>query len=470
MRDIGYSLHTALADVIDNSITADADRIDVFADTSGNEPALAIMDNGHGMDEKELLDAMRPGSCSPLEERHSHDLGRFGLGLKTASFSQCRKLTVVTRKDGQTSCAIWDLDKIKDDWIIEIPDNLDGIPWADSLHDAGTLVVWEKLDRLVDPKRPDDRRNFVQTLDESIDHLELVFHRFLSGEKGINKISLFLNERKLEAFDPFNSRHTATQIAPEEHIRVGGSDILVQAYTLPHHKKVSNVEWERYAGRDGYVKNQGFYVYREKRLIIHGTWFGLMRQTELTKLARVRVDMPNVLDADWKIDVKKSSAHPPRAVRERLRRIIDTISASSKRTYTSRGRRLVSDSRLPVWNRIQDKNQISYALNPDHPAFASFISKLPDEIKAEFRNVLELVSATIPVDSLFADVGSNPDKINMAEMSDDSLDFMLHATCETLTSSGLSMGQIKEMLSMTEPFLTNWDVVEKKLEEIEKGV
>jgi hypothetical protein len=129
--------------------------------------------------------------------------------------------------------------------------------------------------------------------------------------------------------------------------------VKVQAYTLPHHKKDPE-GWERHAGKAGYLKNQGFYVYRGKRLIIHGTWFGLARQTELTKLARVRIDMPNEMDAEWKIDVKKASAQPPYHIRERLKRIIETLGASSRRVYTARGRRLTADSQLPVWQRIQD--------------------------------------------------------------------------------------------------------------------
>ena len=117
---------------------------------------------------------------------------------------------------------------------------------------------------------------------------------------------MFLNGRELEPFDPFHSSHPATILGPEEVFRLGDQEIRMQPVTLPHHKKVSTQEWERYAGPEGYVRNQGFYVYRGKRLIIHGTWFKLMRQTELTKLARVRIDMPNSMDSDWKIDSQES--------------------------------------------------------------------------------------------------------------------------------------------------------------------
>lgn len=300
------------------------------------QPSLAIVDDGEGMSEDELLAAMRPGSRNPLDTRDKEDLGRFGLGLKTASFSQCRKLTVASRKDGVISCARWDLDKVAqtNQWLVELLDEPSSVPWIDELGISGTLVVWEKLDRLVEGEASEARSAFVSRIDDASEHLELVFHRFLAGERGIKKIALELNGRALEPFDPFHSTHPATQAGPVEKIKSGGQEVEVQAFTLPHHKKDPE-GWERFAGKAGYLKNQGFYVYRGKRLIIHGTWFGLARQKELTKLARVRIDMPNGMDAEWKIDVKKASAQPPYHVRERLRRIIETIGATSRRVYTA---------------------------------------------------------------------------------------------------------------------------------------
>ena len=238
--------------------------------------------------EIELLEAMRPGTRSPLDDRSDHDLGRFGLGLKTASFSQSRRLTVLTRKAGITSCATWDLDTVAetDEWYVEIPEPIGDIRWADRLEHDGTLVVWQKLDRLVDPKNKADRKNLVRQIDETASHLELVYHRFLAGELGLKRLSMFMNGTKLRPFDPFHTRHPATSYEREEVFSLGGHEIRIQPFTLPHHKKVTVDEWNRYAGNEGYIKNQGFYLYREKRLIIHGTWFGLARQTELTKLGR----------------------------------------------------------------------------------------------------------------------------------------------------------------------------------------
>ncbi|WP_316195585.1 MULTISPECIES: ATP-binding protein [unclassified Bradyrhizobium] len=459
MRDIGYSLETALADVIDNSITAKAGRIDILTDLE--HLRVGILDNGEGMTEEQLLAAMRPGSTNPRDARNPVDLGRFGLGLKTASFSQCRRVTVLTRAKGITSAAIWDLDFVaeRDDWLVQIPDDAAAIPWADRLPTAGTLVVWEKLDRVLEQDKTDAAiQRFIGRLDDSRDHLELVFHRFLSGEPGLKRIEIRLNERPLSPFDPFHSSHPATIAEPltPEVIKVGEYTVQVQTFTLPHHKKVTPQEWERYAGKAGYVKNQGFYVYRQKRLIIHGTWFGLARQMELTKLTRVRIDMPNGLDADWKIDVKKASAQPPYQVRERLRRIIETIGATSKRVYTSRGRVLVTDSRLPVWNRVQDKNEISYRINADHPVVAEFAGELSDEQRQEFTSVIELLASSLPMDALFADLGGSPDKVTGLELSDDALRHVVTTTVSKLLETGVKPHEIIAMLEVTEPFRSNW--------------
>lgn len=469
MRDIGYSLETALADVIDNSISARAKTIRVFADTADPEVRIGVLDDGEGMTEEDLHAAMRLGSRSPLDERSLCDLGRFGLGLKTASFSQCRRLTVVTRHGGFTSGAIWDLEHVAktDRYSVQVPNDLSSIPWADQLGKSGTLVVWENLDRLIERVGSDKgQSHLIRRIDDSREHLELVFHRFLSGESGLRKIRVLLNERPLEPFDPFHSAHPATIEGPVERIRVGNQKVVIQTFTLPHHGKVLAAEWERYAGRAGYLKNQGFYVYREKRLIIHGTWFGLARQMELTKLARVRIDMPNGLDAEWKIDVRKSSAQPPYQVRERLRKIIETIGAPSKRVYTARGRKLTADTRLPVWNRVQDKNQIFYRINPEHPVFVDFASRLPEELKDDFSRVMELTGSTLPMDALFADLGGSPERVTGNTISEETLRHTVLTTVKRLKDAGVPEEDLPDMLRLAEPFRSNWSRTEEFLDRI----
>lgn len=468
MRDFGYSLETALADIVDNAITAGATAIRLFTSTDKASPQIAILDDGRGMDLDEILEAMRLGSKSPLEERDQTDLGRFGLGLKTASFSQCRRLTVVSKKQGSASAAIWDLDRVAqlDEWLVEIPDHPETIPWVDMLGEQGTLVLWENPDRIVQDGSDEAWKHFTKRMDDARSHLELVFHRFLAGEPGRRKIQMFLNERPLEPFDPFHSNHPATHADPEERIKVGTHEVTIQTFTLPHHKKVAPDEWERYAGPAGYVKNQGFYVYRQRRLIIYGTWFGLARQTELTKLARVRIDMPNDLDADWKIDVKKASAQPPYQVREKLRNLIEILGANSKTIYKKKGHKLLSENRLPVWDRVQDKGEIFYRINADYPMVAEFSSRLPDGLKADFLRVLEVAGSALPMDALFADLGNSPNKVAGNSISDESLHQALQAAVKRLKDGQVGLPEIKEVLQFVEPFRSNWERTEPLLEQL----
>ena len=458
MRDIGYSLSTALADLVDNCIAARAETVHVFASTEGPELKVGILDDGEGMTEEELLEAMRLGSRNPLEERARSDLGRFGLGLKTASFSQCRALTVVTRTSGTTASARWDLDYIagSDSWLVQIPDDPTSIPWADLLGDRGTLVVWEKFG--IGAEEDTDRKttDFVRRLDEACSHLELVFHRFLSGEPGHRRVHIHVNNRPLKPFDPFHSSHPAAIAGPQERIRVAHEDVLVQPFTLPHHRKVSPAEWERYAGPEGYLRNQGFYVYRERRLIIHGTWFGLTRQTELAKLARVRIDIPNSLDAAWKIDVRKASAQLPPAVRERLRRIIEPLGAISKRVYTTRGRRLIEENRIPVWSRVQNKNQIFYRINDAHPMVVDLLSRLPAEARGDLLRIIEVAGASLPMDALFADLGGDTGLVVGSATSEEALRYAVLTTFDHLLKMAGTRDDVFTIMRVAEPFRSNW--------------
>lgn len=472
MRDVGYTLETALADVVDNAIAAGATAIQIFSDPGEREPRIAILDNGRGIDAAELLDAMRLGNQSPLNLREPTDLGRFGLGLKTASFSQCRRMTVVTKQRGAAAAATWDLDQVAeaDDWLVDVPGEPLAVPYADRLGASGTLVLWERLDRLsgVDSTEAGTRL-LVRRLSDGRSHLELVFHRFLSGGPGRKGLEISLNGRPLEPFDPFHSDHAATIQGPVDVVRVEGYRVTIQAFTLPHHKKVTPEAWERFAGPEGYVKSQGFYLYRANRLIIHGTWFGLARQAELTKLARVCIDMPNGLDAEWKVDIRKASAQPPPQVRERLRRLIETIGATSKRVYTARGQKLASDDPIPVWVRQQNKNEIRYLVNPDHPVLTALLDRLPEGLQRDLFGVIEMIGAAIPVDTLFADIGGTPNQVAGKAMSNAGLESVVTATYRQLREAGISHADVLTMLHATEPFISNWPLTEGLVAQAEGG-
>ncbi|HEY8596446.1 MAG TPA: ATP-binding protein [Devosiaceae bacterium] len=463
LRDIGYSLETAVSDIIDNSITAGAHRIEIVTETYSDEPYIAIVDDGEGMTEEELVAAMRPGSKNPLATRDEPDLGRFGLGLKSASFSQCRRLTVVSRRSGQTSAAIWDLDVVaeRNEWAVELPDHCDLIPGIDKLGQKGTLVLWQKLDRLTGGYSHNTAKRaevINQRIAETERHLRLVFHRFMEDPKPLH---ILLNGRQLRPLDPFARKNPATISDPEEKLSLTRGDVEIQSFTLPHHKQSSKTDWEDVGGPEGHLKSQGFYLYRGKRLIVYGTWFGLCRQSELTKLSRVRIDIPNSMDADWKIDVKKSSAQLPPVVRDRLKKVIERILAGSKRTYSKRGQKLVDHERLPMWHRMQADGQIRYRPNADHPAFVEFAESLPPDLRRGFFNCISLVGASLPIETLHADMAGRAEQIIPDRVDEDTLAQAVQATVSVLAGAQKDIKEIKALMKDVDPFRSAWEDTER---------
>ena len=341
-RAIGYSIEAAIADIIDNSIAASASRVDIDFFPIG-ESYIAILDNGWGMTSESLIAAMQYGSRNPLETRDENDLGRYGLGMKTASLSQCRILTVLSKKAGVLTGAQWNLNHIQraESWSLLLIDEEEAkkYPSFDKLnqYENGTLVIWQDLDKFA-VGETDIAEAFTRKMELIREHLSLVFHRYLSGEPGLKKLDIRMNEQSVEPQDPFLIKKS-TQLMDDEVIIVRGQKVRVKPYILPHTSKLTQKELKALGGKDGLRKNQGFYVYRNKRLLVWGNWFRLMRQGDLSKLARVQVDIPNSLDDLWTLDIKKSTATPPEEVKRNLSVIIQKISEGSKRTWTYRGKK-----------------------------------------------------------------------------------------------------------------------------------
>lgn len=411
MRDIGYSLETAVADIIDNSIAAHAAEVSIRFDFESSSPRLCIIDDGQGMTSSELIDAMRHGSKHPREARAADDLGRFGLGLKTASFSQCRRLTVVSSQNKKLAAATWDLDTVseKDEWVLGIlePAEIAALPYISELGATGTMVLWEKLDRLCDNATPSKELLYEKI--ELVDrHLALVFHRFLSGDVKGSKLGITMNGHAIEAFDPFCLSNKATQLLPEEICRVRGREVRIQPYILPHHSKLSPREHDYYQTRSEFVSNQGVYVYRNNRLMAWGNWFRLVPKGEATKLARVRIDFPNALDELWTIDIKKSRAYPPQQVKDTLRQVLNRIVEQSTRVHTGRGKKLFDENPEPCWTRYAEHGGVHYSVNKDHPVIASFQQMLEPDQQRLFQEVMAVVEDSIPVEAIYSDYSMTP--------------------------------------------------------------
>ena len=285
LRAFGYTHQGAIADLIDNSISAGARNVWLDFAWDGPASSIAIRDDGSGMTSAQLVSAMRPGSRSPLDKRADDDLGRFGLGLKTASFSQCRRLTVTskTQKDGGVTRR-WDLDYIgrTSEWRLlagPAPGSESRLALMDE-QDCGTQVLWECLDRIVDGSPTDDlrsHRRFLDLVAQVEAHVAMTFHRFLSDRKGI---SIHVNGRTVEAWDPFLEGSAATWQLGEERLHLHGAAITIRPYILPHHTKIDADTHTRAGGVGGWNAQQGFYVYRNRRLLVAGDWLGLGFQKE----------------------------------------------------------------------------------------------------------------------------------------------------------------------------------------------
>tara|TARA_R110002020_G_scaffold379203_3_gene590268 strand:+ start:14223 stop:15578 length:1356 start_codon:yes stop_codon:yes gene_type:complete len=400
--------------------------VDIWCAVDVEPLALAVVDDGHGMAEGELVAAMRPGSTSPMETREAGDLGRFGLGLKTASFSQGRRLTVVSRKDGTTSAAIWDLDDLaeQDDWVLSLPDpdEIRNLPWLETLGETGTLILLEKLDRLTEDTDGEARSDLLSAKLVGLQrHLSLVFHRFIEGDTADRrKLKLRVNGIAVDAFDPFCRGQTSTQELPVERMSIGGETIEIRPYILPHHSKLSPQTWRYYKDRSDFLSNQGAYVYRNGRLMAWGDWFRMIPRGEATKLARVRIDFPSALDALWTIDIKKSRAHPPPAVRARFKRIIERIAGRSMRVHQGRGERMLQADASPVWIRTVGRDGIiSYAPDFDHPLLRAAIAGSDPKSEGAVRAALSALGAALPVDALYADFADDPKRLSLAPDSPD---------------------------------------------------
>lgn len=472
-RSIGYSLESAIADLVDNSISAGATSVYIRF-SPYNTPYISTMDDGKGMSPDELTIAMRYGSRNPNEVRFGNDLGRFGLGLKTASLSQCRRLTVVSHKEGVFSGRCWDLDVIQErkEWILLSleQEEIDKLPNMDALKElkSGTIVIWQCFDRIISGEISIERA-LGDKMDSVRDHLSLVFHRYLSGEVNVKRLKISINQNPLEANDPFLTTNKATVQLPEENINIEGENIAIKPFILPHISKLTPDELKKAGGTEGFRRQQGFYVYRNKRLIIWGTWFRLIRQEELTKLARVRVDIPNSLDHLWTLDIKKSAATPPEIVRQNLKRIIDRIADSSRRVYTFRGRKINSNKLIQSWDRIQERDGVSYKINRSHPVIGTTNSLLDDKGRQLFQSLLGILEDTFPIHSLYADLAGDR-RINMEE--EDMRNRLRDMAFSMISAAEIITGGRKnllEQLHLFEPFSKYPEITEEIIKEYEKN-
>ncbi|KLT64737.1 ATP-binding protein [Pedobacter sp. BMA] len=438
IRDIGYSFEVAVADLIDNSITAGASKIQIYL---APQPQIrfAMLDNGQGMAESKLKEAMRLAATNPKDLREKNDLGRFGLGLKTASFSQCRKLTVVSKHNNILSSRQWDLDYIANanKWLLKIPDDISDLPLLNELQamENGTLVCWDTVDRT-------EKSEITTIIDKTRKHLALVFHRFLEG---VNRkvLRIAINNNPIAPFDPFNLNHPATQQLPIERVKIFDDDVTIQPFILPHHSKLSQQEYEHYATEDGYIRSQGFYLYRENRILVYGTWWGLHKTLDAHKLVRIKIDIPNNMDTHWGIDIKKSIAKPADLIKNNLRRVISRVTDIGAKPFTGRGRKIEDKSVVQFWSVLPINDDFRFAVNQEHPLYADLEADLSEPIRQKLQLYLKGLQAYLPIDAIQFKLQNSPHQLKQ-ETALTVAD--VEELTERLKNAGLPQAYIDELL------------------------
>lgn len=382
LRDIGYDLPAAVADLVDNSLDANACSVAIDLSHDRDGGWVRIADDGVGMAEGELDEAMRYGSSRSYDDRH---LGHFGLGLKTASLSQCRRLTVATKSTpaGRIRIRRWDLDHVActDSWDLErlglrdVPATLVE-PLAGG---TGTVVLWEGLDRILGARRPGGdaaARRLEGAAGEIAEHLAMVFHRFLSDEAPGAPLALCVGGERLEAWDPYARTEVLTQVLPIQRLPLeyGGTahEVIVQPYLLPSQPHFSTAAAHELAsGPKRWNRQQGLYIYRRDRLIQSGGWNRLRTLDEHAKLARISVEIPPEADSAFRTNVAKMSVALPDALRPPLRALAAGVVSRAQDVYRRRMRVVPDD----LDARLDDGSGSRLTIGDEWPAISEVLAQ-----------------------------------------------------------------------------------------------
>lgn len=458
-RSIGYSVETAIADLVDNCIAAETKTIHIYFDWSMKK--IYVVDNGKGMRKERLIEAMNFATGDPMLIRLGSDLGRFGMGMKTASFSIGKNLLVISRKDEEVSNAFWDID-----YVVE-EENWKTLSWnSDAITRVinqapscikqfftgdGTMLIISQLDKLIDENNIEKSKNgFYETIENVKEHLSLHFHRFMEEDE----LNIYVNDNLLEPWNPFVSNNVATQELAVEQYDFKGKSVRIEPYILPHETKFITEEEFSKAGRGDWNRYQGFYIYRNKRLIEYGTWFRKLKKESGYRLARIKLDINSQCDEDWKINVLKSKVSLPAYLRDIVVRIASETSRKSLEVYNSRGTykkcktENVSTEFTYVWEQKKSSNGLyNYYLNKRHPLLKKLLENLDDETSATLKVYLKLIESYMPV--IMSGMTQNFNKDSKFSVSNDlrNIDIMeLRQLASTFKSAGINDEEIITLL------------------------
>lgn len=458
----GYSLETALADLIDNSISANATKIEVLINTDKEPFTLFLADNGEGMDEESLKSSMKFPSNSPDEERNNLDLGRFGLGLKTASFSQTRKFTVLSRKKGTEKYygRTWDLNLLKSNgWklLVNSDEEITSILKEYTIQSnekfgafgqyiPNTIIVWNGLYKYEDYLEESNRQYALQTeIEETLrGHLSLVFHRFM--EKKSNPLHIRVNNKHLKPFNPFPVSQYDFRSLEFKQRGFGNDSIKLEGFVLParsideaKHSSI-NIWTTKYRSL---TDMEGIYLYRADRIILFGGWNALIKKAQRLQLARLRVDIGNSVDHLLHLNVAKSQVIIPHDLKEAFEKYINELKLEATKEFYNRGIRkypIKKEKHHSLFERKASSKGIRLEINDTFTLIKMIKDELSLKSQKKFKVLLKMID--IEINSIRQ---THEDKIFLglekeSEISEDEL----LITINSLIDNGIEKSVIKK--------------------------
>ncbi|MEC4050118.1 ATP-binding protein [Flavobacterium sp. SUN046] len=458
----GYSLETALADLMDNSITANATRIEVLTKIDEEPFTLFLSDNGEGMSKESLKRNMQFPSKSPEETRESNDLGRFGLGLKTASFSQTRAFTVLSRKKGTEffSGLTWDVKHLKNsgNWeiiinseeeILEILEQYNNISndHQNSSNDfiPNTIVVWKglyKFENFLDVKNKQDalKEEITNTTSE---YLSIVFHKFM--ERRTNRLHIRINNTLVKPFNPFPTENSNLRALEPLQKEFGKDIVKIQGFVLPNSSIQETKEnlnpWTPH--NKSLMDMEGLYIYRADRLILFGGWNGLIKKMPRLQLGRLKIDIGNKVDHLFHLNVAKSQINIPHDLKNSFLRAIVDLKTEAQKEFFNHGlktfKQRPSEHSTELFYKTATSKGVLLRINEEFPLLKSLKSSLNSKQKSELNFILKMSSNLInkvrQVDNV--EITGNEEKDGI------SIDDIIKSINELL-KYGLSKEQIKK--------------------------
>lgn len=411
----GYSFEAALADLIDNSISANANQVEILIKTDKEPFILYLTDNGDGMDEEALKASMQFPSTSPDTTRNPDDLGRFGLGMKTASFSQTRRFTVLARKKSSQKyhARTWDLEVLKDNkWqlivntqaeIQQIIDDYkkqsnDNLSQFDN-HEPNVIIVWYGLYKYEEYLEEKNRRKALkrEITEVTTDHLSLVFHRFMESKE--QQLKLRVNNLQLEPFNPFPEKDLRSVEFKQKSF--GDDSIKLEGFVLPstsieETKESSNTKWTtKYRSL---LDMEGIYIYRANRIILFGGWNGLIKKAPRLQLARLRVEIGNGVDHLLHLNVAKSQVIIPHDLKDAFESYINDLKEEAKKEFFNRGIKKFpkkSENNESLFVRNPSNKGVLLELNPDFSILKQLNEELSFSNQSKLKVVLQMVNTQI---------------------------------------------------------------------------